>query len=95
VRSGNFVYFDTQTHTIGPDHIMASGALPPGFLPIEIEGEQYAPKIDLKSQSIEMRLAFDDPFEWSAMNGTHALGREVTPYCGFRHQRRSTASSTL
>ena len=40
VRSGNFVYFDTQTHTIGPDHIMASGALPPGFPPIEIEGEQ-------------------------------------------------------
>jgi NTE family protein len=41
VRSGNFVYFDTQTHTIGPNHIMASGALPPGFPPIEIEGEHY------------------------------------------------------
>jgi NTE family protein len=41
VRSGNFVYFDTQTHTIGPEHIMASGALPPGFPPIEIEGEHY------------------------------------------------------
>src|SRR5262249_33894659 len=41
VRSGNFVYFDTKTHTIGPEHIMASGALPPGFPPIEIEGEHY------------------------------------------------------
>jgi NTE family protein len=41
VRSGNFVYFDTQTRTIGPEHIMASGALPPGFPPIEIEGEHY------------------------------------------------------
>ncbi|HTZ03122.1 MAG TPA: patatin-like phospholipase family protein [Xanthobacteraceae bacterium] len=41
VRSGNFVYFDTTTHTIGPEHIMASGALPPGFPAIEIEGEQY------------------------------------------------------
>jgi NTE family protein len=41
VRSGNFVYFDTQTHKIGPEHIMASGALPPGFPPIEIEGEHY------------------------------------------------------
>src|SRR5258705_4331996 len=41
VRSGNFVYFDTQTQTIGPEHIMASGALPPGFTPIEIEGEHY------------------------------------------------------
>jgi NTE family protein len=41
VRSGNFVYFDTKTDTIGPHHIMASGALPPGFPPIEIEGEHY------------------------------------------------------
>jgi NTE family protein len=41
VRSGNFVYFDTQTRRIGPEHIMASGALPPGFPAIEIEGEHY------------------------------------------------------
>ena len=41
VRSGNFVYFDTKTRTIGPEHIMASGALPPGFPAIEIEGEDY------------------------------------------------------
>jgi NTE family protein len=31
VRTGNFVYFHTRTHTIGPEHIMASGALPPDF----------------------------------------------------------------
>jgi NTE family protein len=41
VRSGNFVYFDTQTHTIAPEHIMASGALPPGFPAVEIDGEHY------------------------------------------------------
>jgi NTE family protein len=41
VSSGNFVYFDNRTHTIGPEHVMASGALPPGFPPIEIEGEYY------------------------------------------------------
>jgi len=41
VTTGNFVYFDTTTHTIRPDHIMASGALPPGFPAIEIDGERY------------------------------------------------------
>jgi NTE family protein len=41
VRSGNFVYFDTTTHTIRPEHILASAALPPGFPPVEIEGEHY------------------------------------------------------
>ena len=41
VRTGNFVYFDTTTHEIRPEHIMASGALPPGFPPVEIEGEFY------------------------------------------------------
>jgi len=41
VRSGNFVYFDTTTHTIGPEHIMASAALPPAFPSVEIEGEHY------------------------------------------------------
>jgi NTE family protein len=41
LRSGNFVYFDTTTHTIGPEHIMASAALPPGFPAVEIEGEHY------------------------------------------------------
>ena len=41
VRSGNFAYFDNDTHTIRPEHIMASGALPPGFPAVEIEGEHY------------------------------------------------------
>jgi NTE family protein len=41
VRSGNFAYFDNETHTIRPEHIMASGALPPGFPAVEIEGEHY------------------------------------------------------
>jgi NTE family protein len=41
VLTGNMQYFDSTLQTIGPEHIMASGALPPGFPPIEIEGEPY------------------------------------------------------
>ncbi|HEX4615377.1 MAG TPA: patatin-like phospholipase family protein [Stellaceae bacterium] len=41
VRTGNFVYFDNATHDIGPEHVIASGSLPPGFPPTEIEGEYY------------------------------------------------------
>jgi NTE family protein len=41
VITGNFVYFDNATHTIKPEHVMASGALPPGFPAVEIEGEHY------------------------------------------------------
>jgi NTE family protein len=41
VCTGNFVYFDSTTHHIGPAHIMASGSLPPGFPATEIDGESY------------------------------------------------------
>jgi NTE family protein len=46
VTSGNFRYFDNfefrkMGKKIGPEHIMASGALPPGFPSIVIEGEHY------------------------------------------------------
>ena len=41
VRTGNFVYFDSATDQICPEHVMASGSLPPGFPPTEIEGEHY------------------------------------------------------
>jgi NTE family protein len=41
VRTGNFAYFNARTHRIGPQHVMASGALPPGFAAVEIDGEHY------------------------------------------------------
>jgi NTE family protein len=41
IATGNFTYFDNMKETIGPEHIMASAALPPGFPAIEIDGEFY------------------------------------------------------
>jgi NTE family protein len=41
IRTGNFIYFDNEHQRIGPEHIMASGALPPGLPPIEIDGEWF------------------------------------------------------
>ena len=41
VRTGNFVYFDNATYQILPEHVIASGSLPPGFPATEIEGEFY------------------------------------------------------
>jgi NTE family protein len=41
VRTGNFVYFDNTERRLRPEHFMASGALPPGFPAVEIDGEFY------------------------------------------------------
>lgn len=43
IASGNFAYFDNESGAtrITPEHVMASGALPPGFPPVEIDGQFY------------------------------------------------------
>jgi len=44
IESGNFEYFDTRgphPRRIDARHIMASGALPPGLPPVEIDGRYY------------------------------------------------------
>ncbi len=41
VETGNFRYFDNREQRLGPEHIMASGALPPGFPPVLIDKEYW------------------------------------------------------
>jgi NTE family protein len=41
VETGEFSYFDSREMAISAEHVMASGALPPGFPPIEINGKLY------------------------------------------------------
>jgi NTE family protein len=41
VKSGQLVSFDNTRQTLGVEHIMASGALPPGFPAVRVDGELY------------------------------------------------------
>jgi NTE family protein len=41
IRSSNLVYFDNAQRRLRAEHFMASGALPPGFPAVEIDGEYY------------------------------------------------------
>jgi NTE family protein len=57
VRTGNMIYFDSPERIIKPEHVLASGALPPGFPAVEIEGEQYW----------DGGLVSNTPLQWIAM----------------------------
>lgn len=41
LRDGELVFFDNARDQIGPDHVLASGSLPPAFPPTRINGELY------------------------------------------------------
>lgn len=41
IRTGHLKFFDNHHDHIGPEHILASGALPPGLPPVQIEGEWW------------------------------------------------------
>ncbi|HEX7381663.1 MAG TPA: patatin-like phospholipase family protein [Nevskiaceae bacterium] len=41
IETGNSHYFDSSRETIGPEHVMASAALPPAFPAVEIDGFHY------------------------------------------------------
>lgn len=41
ITTGNFRYFDTSRDRIDARHVLASGALPPGLPPVEIDGVHY------------------------------------------------------
>ncbi|NNM76206.1 patatin-like phospholipase family protein [Sphingomonas sp. ID1715] len=41
IETGNLRYFDSRTERIDARHVMASGALPPGLPPVEIDGKLW------------------------------------------------------
>ena len=58
VRTGRMRYFDSRDGQIGVKHIMASGALPPAFPAVRIDGELYWDGGILSNTPIE--VIFDD-----------------------------------
>ena len=85
VRSGNLVYFDNVTQVLGPEHVMASGALPPALPAIEIEGEHYW----------DGGLVSNTPFQWLVTKhprrGGSLAGRTRVPGRSLERARRLPA----
>ncbi len=60
VVSGNFVFFDNNKDMIGPEHVMASGALPPGFPMVKIGTDFYWDGGVVSNTPLQHLLAQDD-----------------------------------
>ncbi len=58
--SGNFVYFDSRTTRIEPEHVMASGALPPGFPAVRIGTDYFWDGGLVSNTPLQHLLAQDD-----------------------------------
>jgi NTE family protein len=78
VRTGRMCYFDCRDTEVHLDHVMASGALPPGFPAVRIEGESYWDGGVYSNTPIEVVLD-DNPRRDSlifSVNIWHAQGAE-------------------
>jgi NTE family protein len=58
VQSSELVYFDSKAMPLAVDHVLASGALPPAFPAVRIDGELYWDGGILSNTPVE--LVFDD-----------------------------------
>jgi NTE family protein len=65
VRLGEMRYFDSRDRPLRIEHILASGALPPAFPPIEVDGEYYWDGGVLSNTPIE--AVFDDTMRESGL----------------------------
>lgn len=85
VRDGELVYFDNRRTRLEPKHILASGALPPGFPAIEIDGEYYwdggtvsnTPLVHVLGESLERDVLVFEVDLWDARGPLPASFAEV------------------
>ncbi|MGZ5921186.1 MAG: patatin-like phospholipase family protein [Rhizomicrobium sp.] len=82
VMSGNFIFFDNAKHEIGPEHIMASGALPPAFSPVQIGTDYFWDGGIVSNTPLQHLLAQDDDinslvFQVDLFSASGALPRTI------------------
>jgi len=87
VASGNFIFFDNAKHEIGPEHIMASGALPPAFAPVKIGTDYFWDGGIVSNTPLQHLLAQDDDtnslvFQVDLFSATGALPRTMSDVLG-------------
>jgi NTE family protein len=87
VLSGNFIFFDNQTTEIAPEHIMASGALPPAFPPVKIGTDFFWDGGIVSNTPLQHLLAQDDDvsaivFQVDLFSAAGALPRNIQDVAG-------------
>jgi NTE family protein len=96
VRSSQMRYFDGRDMPIGVKHIMASGALPPAFPPVRIDGELYWDGGILSNTPTE--VVFDDnPRRNSLVFAVHMwnpLGPEPETMWDVQHRQKDIQYSS-
>jgi NTE family protein len=75
VRTSRMRYFDTRDMAIGVEHIMASGALPPAFPAVRVDGELYWDGGILSNTPSEVVFE-DNPRRNSLIFGVHLWNPE-------------------
>ena len=98
VRSGNFVYFDNSDIDIGPEHILASGALPPAFPMVQIGTDYYWDGGIVSNTPLQHLLAQETRrnmlvFQVDLFSSRGALPREMAEVMA-RHKDITYASRT-
>ena len=98
VMSGNFIFFDNATTVIGPEHVMASGALPPAFPAVQIGTDYFWDGGIVSNTPLQHLLAQDDDinslvFQVDLFNANGALPRTIQDVMG-RHKDIMYSSRT-
>jgi NTE family protein len=98
VVSGNFIFFDNATTKIGPEHIMASGALPPAFPPVKIGTDHFWDGGIVSNTPLQHLLAQEDDlnaliFQVDLFNARGPLPRTIDDVMG-RHKDIMYSSRT-